>query len=185
MLTVLFANPPLSPWVPRSTILDLGSQVSKSDLVLVAVSSSSILGLLELRVNLGIPVLPRCGWDTFISIKEILNKGNYFYLKVFFPSHLIFGYLQAKHSEEQGGNIKGKRRFSEGWCLTNLVWVTEYLLSGTVRAWVVLWLNSIQPMFTEALPRVRHHDAPRWGRNMEAQSLKSHNRCPLGAQRGW
>lgn len=49
MLTVLFANPPLSPWVPWSTILGLGSQVSKSDLVLVAVSSSSILGLLELR----------------------------------------------------------------------------------------------------------------------------------------
>ena len=55
-------------------------------------------------------MLPSCGFDIFISIKEILNVGNDFYLRVF-PPHLLL--LTDQASEEGGESIKAKRRSSE------------------------------------------------------------------------
>lgn len=71
-------------------------------------------------------MLPSCGFDIFISIKEILNVGNDFYLRVFPPHRLL---LTDKGSEEKGESIKAKRSSSEEQCLTDLDWVTEHLLS--------------------------------------------------------
>lgn len=71
-------------------------------------------------------MLPSCGFDLFISIKEILNVGNDFYLRVFPPHRSL---LADKGSEERAESIKAKRSSSEEQCLTNLDWVTGPLLS--------------------------------------------------------